>query len=242
MTFASLDHRRRVALGLALGLALAAPPAAAQQPAAPPDLPPVAGPPVPVAPPKAPPGTPPPQPGAPGAQPVAPYPYPYPYGYGYPPPGLSWASPGEVPPGMAPPAGYAPQAQRTADDYHLPPPPPRRRLNTGMWIGGILVVVGGIGSVITGAAFVSTSANRIDIYCDSPSFPCAHKDDDARRSAGVFLMAAGGVVGAAGIPLWLVGSRLVPLARPGDKPPPGKPALAPELRVGAGTATLTVRF
>jgi hypothetical protein len=247
MTFLPLDDRRLAALGLALAAALATPAAAAQQPGAPPDLPPVAGPPVQVAPepPKgAPPAAPPamqPQPVPPGAQS---YPYPYPYGYGYPPPGLSWMSPNEVPPGFAPNGapGLAPQKPRTVDDYNLPEPPPRRRYNQGMWVGGILMVVGGLASVITGAALVSTSANRIDIYCDSPSFPCAHKDDDSRKTGGVLFMAAGAVVGAAGIPLWLVGSKLVPLGKPDAQPQPGRPALVPEIKVGAGTATVTVRF
>jgi hypothetical protein len=50
-------------------------------------------------------------------------------------------------------------------------------------------------------------------------------------------MAIGGLVSAAGIPLWIVGGRLELIPRDEKRP-----ALVPELRVGAGTASVAVSF
>lgn len=220
-----------------LGIALLAPPAAADTP---PDLPPLA----------APPGAAPgaataPATGAPGA-PAAPRAPAPPFGYGAPPPGAQpappWMSPAEVPPGF--PAQYPayypmpyPMVAPRQDGSELPAPPPRRYRSTGMFVGGVLMVSGGLVAVIAGAALVSSSANRIDIYCDTPSFPCAHKDDAIRKNGGATLMALGGIVGALGIPVWIVGAKMVPVPREERRP-----AFVPELRVGAGSARLTVSF
>jgi hypothetical protein len=108
-----------------------------------------------------------------------------------------------------------------------------------MWAGGIVAVAGGLAAVITGAWLVSSSANRIPIYDDTPSFPQAYKDDALRRDGGAWLMAGGAIAGAAGIPLWIVGSKLVPISRD-DKAP--RPAFVPELRVGVSGASLSLRF
>lgn len=230
------------AFGLVIAAALGASPAIAQAPPAP-DLPPLSGPPVQPAQP-APPG--PPAPSAPSTTPKPKQPGPGHYA-GATPPG--WMSPQEMPPGFVPypyPYYYYPQqplAARKDVDYRLPPPPPRRRNDVGMLAGGVVMVAAGLGAVIGGAVLVSTSVNRIDIYCDSPSFPCAHMDDNARKTGGALLMAGGALVGAAGIPLWIIGSKLVPLVndrgQPGTQP---KPALVPDIRVGAGTASVTIRF
>jgi hypothetical protein len=228
---------RHVAVAVALGAALISPVAAADPP---PDLPPLVAPqPGPAAPRAAQPAPGQPAPGAPRAPgPGSPAPLP---------PGLSWMSPAETPPGYPQPAyaqpypGYYPmpypQAVPRQESYVLPPPPPRQHQSTGMFVGGVLMVSGGLVGVIAGAVLVSSSANRIDIYCDSPSFPCAHKDDAARKGAGAAVMTIGALVGAAGIPMWIVGARLVPA--PKDEK---RPALVPDLRVGAGTATVTVSF
>jgi hypothetical protein len=243
---ASLAFRTSTA-GLLIAAALVASPRfAAADP--PPDLPPLGGPPV-GAPPAA-------QPAPPVAPPALSPPRPGPYG-GYPAPGLVYPpgmSPGEIPPGMAVPYPmpyYYPQPPQgpRPSSYDLPEPPPRRRHDAGMFAGGVVLVGAGLVGVISGAVLVSSSANRIDIYCDSPSFPCAHMDDNARKTAGALVMAGGAIMGAVGIPLWLLGSRLVPLGKgpagaPGQAPAPApqRPALQPELRVGAGAATVTLRF
>lgn len=206
--------------GLVIAATLVASTAIAQ---APPDLPPLSGPPVqpeqpaPVDPPAS--STPPAVPNQPwpgphlGLRPqgaFAPYggaTYPYSWDYTQPPP---------------PPPRQI--------DYHLPPPPPRRFNNPGMLAGGVVMIAAGLAGVITGAVLVSTAVNRIDIYCDSPSFPCAHMDDGTRKTGGALLMAGGAVVGALGIPLWIIGAKKVPIVK------------APEVRVGAGTASVMFRF
>jgi hypothetical protein len=139
---------------------------------------------------------------------------------------------------------YYPQAASERIDYRLPPPPPRRLNSPGMMAGGILMVAGGLAGVIGGAVLVSTATNRIDIYCDSPSFPCAHMDDGTRKTGGALLMAAGALVGAAGIPLWIVGAKKIPIAKDPSQPDPTapKPAFVPEVRVGAGSASVMFRF
>ena len=52
-------------------------------------------------------------------------------------------------------------------------------------------------------------------------------------------MAGGAIVGAIGIPLWLIGARITPLPKD-DKAP--KAALVPELRISAGAASLSFGF
>lgn len=224
---APLLHPRRVALVIAAASALVSPRAGAQ---APPDLPPLgAGPSLPV---------------QPSAPPVAPPAAPRPY-HPAPMPGPMWMSPAEVPPGFAMPPGqypqgyYPPLASRP-EDYNLPPPPPRRRHDTGMFASGVVMVSVGVVGAIVGAVMVSSAANRIDIYCDAPSVPCAHKDDDALKTAGALMMAGSAILGAAGIPLWAIGSRMVPVAKDGAPPP--RAARLPELHIGPGTATVLVRF
>jgi hypothetical protein len=105
-----------------------------------------------------------------------------------------------------------------------------------MYAGGVAMVVVGLSSVITGAALISTSTNRIDVYCDSPSFPCAHLDDTGRRNAGIAAMTLGAAMSAAGMSLWIVGSRLVPIG-----PAPKAPGAA-EVRLGPARVALALRF
>lgn len=222
--------RRITAIVAALAAAIAAGDAAAQ---APPDLPPLQ----------------PPAPAPPSAQPASPaQPAPMTPAPRMAPPGFNWTSPSEIPPGFAMPPGYYPmpyygRPTPRPDDYALPPPPPRRRYNTGMWVGGVIMVGAGIATAILGAGLVSSASDRVDIYCDSPSFPCAHKDDDGMKTLGAILMAGGAIMGAAGIPMWLVGSRFVPVTKgaPGD-PAPARPALSPEVRIGPGVASFSLRF
>lgn len=177
------------------------------------------------------------------------------------PPGLAWMAPSYTPPGpgsvapSATPPGYglpyqlpgypAPSypasgyygSQYFQTSYVLPEPLPRRRRDTGLFVGGVIAVAGGMAAVLVGAYLVSSAAGAIDIYCDTPSFPCAHKTDAVRLTGGAILMAGGTALGIAGIPMWLVGSQYVTLPR-GDK----KAALRPDVRVGVGSASLTWRF
>ncbi len=129
------------------------------------------------------------------------------------------------------------QAVPLSDPYALPPLPPRRRKDTGHFVGGVLLVSGGMGIVLAGAYLVASAAERIDIYCDTPSFPCAHKTDAPRMTGGALLMTAGTLAAAAGIPMWFIGSQYVLV--PKDEK---KAALVPEVRVGAGSASLTFHF
>jgi hypothetical protein len=99
-------------------------------------------------------------------------------------------------------------------------------------------------AVFVGAYLVSAGTDRIEIYCDTPpSIPCAHKNDAGYVAGGAVTMALGAALAAAGLPMWIVGSRWVPIP-PGerDKDKDKKPALLPELKVGAGNASLTFRF
>lgn len=150
-------------------------------------------------------------------------------------------SPNELPPGYLPPLGYYPQypGQPTGGDpFTLPPPIPRERYSTGMMVGGILMVVGGFAGTVAGGVLVSSAKERIDIYCDGP-FLCAHKDDDARKTAGGIIMAIGIVTGAAGIPLWIIGSKQIPIKKDAEKK---QAALEPRLHVGPASAKLSVQF
>jgi hypothetical protein len=174
---------------------------------------------------------------APVRPPVAPplpsgYPYPYPYGYG--------APPAYGPPNSYPYAG-APAYQRAdGEQSPLPPPAPRRRYNNGLFAGGVVALVAGMTSVFIGAYLVSAGTDRIEIYCDSsPSIPCAHKNDASFVGGGAAAMAIGAAVAAAGLPMWFIGSRFVTIP-PGEREK--KAAVLPEVRVGAGSASVSLRF
>jgi hypothetical protein len=92
-------------------------------------------------------------------------------------------------------------------------------------------------TVLTGSYFVASAAGRIEIYCDTPSFPCAYKTDAQRLTGGAIMMTAGTLVAAAGIPMWFVGARYVP-----DEKKPAQAAPPVDVRVGAGSASLSFRF
>jgi hypothetical protein len=160
--------------------------------------------------------------------------------YGPPSPSM-WPTPSELPPGYAAPGYYqAPYPMQTVplnDPYALPPLPARRRHDNGLFVGGVFMVSGGMALVLLGAYFVASAAERIDIYCDTPSFPCAHKTDGPRLTGGALLMTVGTLAGAAGIPMWFIGSQYE-LTPKGEK----KATLVPEVRVGAGTGSLTFHF
>jgi hypothetical protein len=101
----------------------------------------------------------------------------------------------------------------------------------------VVAVVGGMSMALIGSYFVSSAVGRIDVFCDMPSSPCAHKTDEPRLTGGAILMAAGAAIGAAGIPMWFIGSQYVIVPK-GEK----KPALRVDVRVGAGSAAVGLRF
>jgi hypothetical protein len=210
--------RRLTSAAIAAAALLGAAPAAAQPP---PDLPPVAPPPATTTKPTATP----PAPAPPPAQAVPTFAPQYP----------TWNAPGPFPPGYYPNVPTYASPYNPAE-YAIPPPPPRQRYSAGMYAGGVAMVVVGLSSVVTGAALIATSTNRIDVYCDNPSFPCAHLDDTGRRNAGIAVMALGAAMSTAGMSLWIVGSKLVPITAP------PKAVRAAEIKLGPANATLTLRF
>jgi len=117
----------------------------------------------------------------------------------------------------------------------LPPLPPRRYNSPSLFAGGVTAVVVGMSTVLLGSYFVASAPGRIEIYCDTPSFPCAYKTDAERLTGGAIMMTAGTLIAVAGVPMWFIGARRVV-----DET---KAAALPfDLRVGAGTASLSVRF
>lgn len=227
-------------LGAALGLLAltGARPADAQQPSAPPPPPPPAtattAPATPPPPPSSTgaPTTPP--PAAPGAVPpdgAAPPAGGYPPPQGGYPPGYGPYGPYGYPYGGGPyygPAPYYPEP--------TPAPPPTKRANGTLMAAGIIMTsVGAIG-VLSGLATFASANNRIDIYGDGGQ-KIGTRDDEGMQVAAAVLMIGGGVVGIAGIPMWVIGGKRVPLdeselpkesTTPGAAPSgPGAPPAGP---------------
>jgi hypothetical protein len=117
---------------------------------------------------------------------------------------------------------------------------------------GITMTAAGAVAILSGLAALATANNRIDVYCDGGSI-CASRDDEGLQLAGGIIAIGGVVVGAAGIPLWVIGGRRVPL-KPGEEqeqksPAPGADkaprasSLPPAtLRLGLGSASINVAF
>lgn len=183
------------------------------------------------APPGAPPTTAP--PGAPGQPPATPGQPPpgYPPGYYYPPP------PAGYPPYYYPYGYYYPPPAATPA---TPAPTPKERRSTAMMVSGILLTSGGALALIGGAALFSSASNAIDVYCDDGTTPflCEQKDDVPRQTAGAVLMVAGGISIAGGIPLWIVGGRMVSVKK--DQAPADAPRTS--LSVSPRGASLRVAF
>jgi hypothetical protein len=148
-----------------------------------------------------------------------------------------------APPGYSIPYGYYPYrvvAPPAREAVALPPPPPRHYYSPALFGGGVAAVGVGMGTVLLGSYFVASAAGRIQIYCDTPSFPCAYKTDGQRLTAGAIMMAGGTLVAVAGIPMWFIGSRYV---FDTDEKKAARRAEPPvDVRVGAGTASVLVRF
>ena len=221
------------------------------------------------------PGPPPPPPGAqptaPTATAAAPVPPPPPGAQpGQPPPDAAGQPPG-YPPGYPPPAGSYPPGYAPYGPYGYPygypydpayypgptprPPPTRRANGTLMAVGIGMVGVGAVG-VLSGLAAFATANNRIDVYGDGGQRIGTRDDEDLQVAAAVLTISSA-VVGVAGIPLWVIGGKRVPLegsekndpAAPGETqqkpgpaqlPPPPSPAAT--LRIVPGGASLTVTF
>ena len=113
----------------------------------------------------------------------------------------------------------------------------------GLFVGGVIAVTGGMSAVLLGSYFVASAAGRIDIYCDRPSIPCATKDDGPRMTGGAVVMAIGALAGAAGIPMWLIGSQYVTIPA-SEKTASEKPTASavPEVHIGPLGASATLRF
>lgn len=109
---------------------------------------------------------------------------------------------------------------------------------------GIAMTSVGIVGLLSGLASFASANNRIDVYCDG-GFQCGTRDDEDLQVAGGVLMIVGGVMGAVGIPLWVIGGKRIPL-KPNESPegtPSEKPAAAQaRLKIGPGSLGLHVSF
>ena len=112
-----------------------------------------------------------------------------------------------------------------------------------MGIGIAMVVVGGVG-FLSSLAALATANNRIDVYCDG-GFICGSRDDEDLQVIGGVLMGVSGAVLIAGIPLWVIGGRKIPLDEQ-EKPAPDTSVKysrpAPVLHIGPTSASLSVAF
>jgi hypothetical protein len=114
-----------------------------------------------------------------------------------------------------------------------------------MMVGGILLTAGGAVSLIAGAALYGSSKDTADVYCDDGTGPylCTTKDDVGRATAGVIMMIGGGLGLAVGIPLWVIGGKMVPIKdQPKDETPAPPKTGRPEVLVGPGSAAMRWRF
>jgi hypothetical protein len=105
--------------------------------------------------------------------------------------------------------------------------------------------------VLIGSYFVASAAGRIDIFCDQPSIPCAYKNDATRMTGGAITMAVGALIGAAGVPMWVIGAQHVVIPK-GSQPVSmgglGPAGLGPpnpsswEVRVGPLSGSVALHF
>jgi hypothetical protein len=122
---------------------------------------------------------------------------------------------------------------------------------------GIIMVGAGAVGALSGLAAFATANNRIDVYGDGGQKVGTRDDEDLQVTAWVMIISSG-VVGIAGIPLWVIGGKRVPLegaeapkdpAAPGaPKPsqdpaqPPPPPGSSGTLHIGPLGASLSVTF
>lgn len=182
-----------------------------------------------------PPGT----PQQPGAYPYPPpyqqYPYPNPYPYGaYPYGTYPYPYPYYAPP------QYYPASQ-------LPPPLPRVRYSTPMMGVGIAMVTLGAIAALTGVVISAQASSRYQYYGPG-GYLQSRQPDEGMKNAGIVVGVLGGIVLAGGIPIWVIGGRMVAAKKPADSPAPDDaPATEPArptavLRVGPAGASLQMAF
>jgi len=119
-----------------------------------------------------------------------------------------------------------------------------------MMIGGILLTTAGIVGVLAGSAVASTAANQIPIYCDSQFGPtiCETRADEGQQIAGYVVMVTGIVALGVGVPLWVIGSKRVPVkddektTNTPSTSTPAAPQTSVRLLVGPTSAGLRVTF
>ena len=104
-------------------------------------------------------------------------------------------------------------------------------------VAGILLTTGGAVGLIAGSALLSSANDRFDVYCDDGNGPyaCSKKNDTGRATAGGVMMIVGGVALAGGIPLWIIGARMVPVNN--KEPAPPTPATPGATKAASGESS-----
>lgn len=116
-----------------------------------------------------------------------------------------------------------------------------QRRSRGMMIAGVVLTGVGAVSLVSGALMLSAANQTVDCTYDNSGY-CYQTTytDSGLQAAGAVFVVIGAASLAAGIPLWIVGSRRVPVTDPSGQQP--VQAFVPELRVGAGSAKLRMAF
>jgi hypothetical protein len=120
-----------------------------------------------------------------------------------------------------------------------PPPPPRKRASVLMMVTGIVGVGLGATVAIAGSALAASAHDSTIIFCETSVgvSQCGRKDNGARMGAGVAMIVGGGIALVAGVPLWILGARRVPLDDKEKEPSP-----KPTVSIGPTSASLRWSF
>jgi len=113
-----------------------------------------------------------------------------------------------------------------------------------MMFAGIGMVGVGVIGLIAGAVVATEGAGRVQFYGEG-GYLHDRRSDDGMKNGGIGLAIAAGVVCAAGIPVWIVGARKVPIKKPEGEPSPQAPEpVKPTalVRIGPAAATLEAQF
>jgi hypothetical protein len=148
---------------------------------------------------------------------------------------------GAAPPTPAPPAayvpppGYAPHAAPLGW-YPKPWPPytPMKRRSPGMIAAGVVLVSLSSVALIAGPAMIVNSQQTSDDPCPFNGCTTQSNGGSGFEAAGITSIVLGVALGAAGVPLLVVGAQKVP-----DR---GEASVVPVVRVGAGGASVAWRF
>ncbi|TKD02270.1 hypothetical protein E8A74_29295 [Polyangium fumosum] len=119
-----------------------------------------------------------------------------------------------------------------------------------MMVGGILATTAGIVGVLAGSAIASTAVSQIPIYCESQFGPtiCETRSDETQQAVGYGILITGVVALGVGVPLWVIGSKRVPVKSDETTPdapsttPPAAPQTSLRLLVSPTSAGLRVTF